>query len=778
MKARPLLQAVDFGDDVAEHDDQLSRYFVETSSFIDVITDRADLILGEKGSGKTAIFRHLADENAEIPELNDVDIIPAFNVQGMVIFRRLANAPELTEELYRVVWFTFIIGLIANYILSEYSEVLNLDELARLIDDADLKVGPPFVDNLWKRIENIIRSISNRLEVEGELEIGVPKLPLKARGTGRLRSHEVQDDDAEKQVDLEEVLYACDEKLAQLDRRCWLLFDRLDEAFEHNPALETKALRGLLRAHLDLTSYRSRLRTKLFLRSDVMDRITHSRGFVNATHLRRHRLHWDADAIVDLIARRIASSSVARDSLGIELGDLKTTARRLSICIRVLPSRIASQDFIHWIGPFSVDASEALNPRNVIGLLGFARKRQLIDYDRDDTDFDRRKPLIGQYAIYRGFEDLSRSRLEDTVLAEFNSLRPVVDAMRKGPARYSGDAFASLLKMPPNSRKLENLIRTLEYAGVVSTGKDHVTIARLYRPAMQITMGRRGEVYGEETNALTAVVEDAASRLRQGESRVLLGRFDNEQRKVIHRFVAARYREFRTRSHSLRVRSSGKEQFSRDLYDFKNLYLERPHAKQLIGSSDEDDEDYVHMEAVHMEALDEKDIEFLEALRQAAADSDSVVLSPPIPASFAKAILHLDAIRNSLSKTCIIAVARPLNTAPAPADSLMVRLVLGQYPRRLFYRTNRRVRKKDSRSTTFFTHIQNCIENLCQLVRAESYIADCQISSPDLFAAAARYIEEQPGVVSEDLASDQRGVFGVLRIKPDESLARKSDLPG
>lgn len=59
LKARAVLQALDIGDDVAEFDERLSNYFIETSSFKDIAAEKADLIPGAKGSGKSAIFRHL-----------------------------------------------------------------------------------------------------------------------------------------------------------------------------------------------------------------------------------------------------------------------------------------------------------------------------------------------------------------------------------------------------------------------------------------------------------------------------------------------------------------------------------------------------------------------------------------------------------------------------------------------------------------------------------------------------------------------------------------------
>jgi hypothetical protein len=59
MKIRPILHELKFGGDVAENDANLDAYFVETSAFLDVINDEADLIIGPKGSGKTAILGEL-----------------------------------------------------------------------------------------------------------------------------------------------------------------------------------------------------------------------------------------------------------------------------------------------------------------------------------------------------------------------------------------------------------------------------------------------------------------------------------------------------------------------------------------------------------------------------------------------------------------------------------------------------------------------------------------------------------------------------------------------
>src|SRR5437016_1982069 len=73
MKIRSILQDVDFGEDAAEDDPNLEAYFVETSAFLDLVRDHADVVLGPKGSGKTAISTTLCNPRVDIEQLGDTD---------------------------------------------------------------------------------------------------------------------------------------------------------------------------------------------------------------------------------------------------------------------------------------------------------------------------------------------------------------------------------------------------------------------------------------------------------------------------------------------------------------------------------------------------------------------------------------------------------------------------------------------------------------------------------------------------------------------------------
>jgi hypothetical protein len=101
---KKVLDKLDLGSAVAEHDQLLKQHFVETSVFKKVVEDRVDVVAGDKGTGKTAIFLILSERYASYPDLADVEVVPAFNPAGTPIFQRLLETETLHEDEYIAVW--------------------------------------------------------------------------------------------------------------------------------------------------------------------------------------------------------------------------------------------------------------------------------------------------------------------------------------------------------------------------------------------------------------------------------------------------------------------------------------------------------------------------------------------------------------------------------------------------------------------------------------------------------------------------------------------------
>ena len=56
------LSKIDLGKDEAEQDERLKEYFLKTTSYNNALTGKKTIIVGRKGSGKSAIFTLVQEE--------------------------------------------------------------------------------------------------------------------------------------------------------------------------------------------------------------------------------------------------------------------------------------------------------------------------------------------------------------------------------------------------------------------------------------------------------------------------------------------------------------------------------------------------------------------------------------------------------------------------------------------------------------------------------------------------------------------------------------------
>jgi hypothetical protein len=482
MKIRPILRASDFGEDVAEHDEGLDSYFVETSSFHDVVADRADLVLGPKGSGKTAIFRHLINPSVAINDIADVDVIPAFNPQSAVIFRQLMLPEDGgdTEYVLRSIWLSYILALVGNHLIDYYSEVVDTRPLNAVLGKSGLRVTKQDAQrSIWKLVMERLKRIETSVTVLPDS--GIPLLGAKVEFGAEPDSNESDPLEFEDLLSMEVSLYR------ELGRRCWVLFDRLDEAFQDRRDLERAALRGLLRAHLDISSYGRTVRPKLFFRTDLLDRITDQSGFVNATHMRRQKISWDEPSLVDLVARRVTRNAAFRDAFGINPAQVLSHQERTLAILKLLPAQVEDMERVKWIIDHVTDGTGERNPRNVLTFLRSARELQLTIYDRDDPDFDPSMNLISSNAMRAAYRDVSHRRLTDTLFAEFNHLRPYIEKLRGKQWAYNAAGLASLVGKSRGSQEFIELQSDLIYSGLLrQQANGRLLVPLLYRPALNL----------------------------------------------------------------------------------------------------------------------------------------------------------------------------------------------------------------------------------------------------------------------------------------------------
>jgi hypothetical protein len=240
MLVRDLLSQLHLGNSVAEFDDALERYFIETDTFRRLVQGEVDIIAGDKGTGKTALFRILHERYASIDDLANVEVVPAFNLQGNPVFQRLNEDDVMDEDQYITLWKAYIVSLAGNYVLSVYEGAFTdlMERLHVLLQRTGLRSPDDSPSTIFSTVVNLFRRLRNVNAVEAAFTITPEGLPIVAPrvefgGEEGSQPSYVPHDDA---------LTLLNSVLDEIDVSLWLALDRLDEALPDGPRLRSQPL--------------------------------------------------------------------------------------------------------------------------------------------------------------------------------------------------------------------------------------------------------------------------------------------------------------------------------------------------------------------------------------------------------------------------------------------------------------------------------------------------------------------------------------------------------
>lgn len=481
---KEILQELDLGNSVAEYDAALERYFVETSTFRALINDEGDVIAGDKGTGKTALFRILKKRYAGMPELVDVELIEAFNPSGNPVFQRLTETDPLEEGQYITIWKAYILALVGNWVLELYEEALteSMFELDALLTSVGLRSTDDTPTTVFSQLVNLFRRITNPEAVEVAMTITPEGIPVVAPRI-QLGDEEPYQDELVRHDD---ALALLDRVLEEINLTVWVAFDRLDEAFQGFPRAEIPALRALFRTYLDLNAF-PRIRLKLFVRKDLFRRII-AAGFVNLTHVNARKIEivWDEDDLFDLLFRRVNENQTFLERLGIDDGGQQEVFDAM-FPEQVDPGERRPTTWT-WMMSRVRDGNGVRPPRNLIDLVKKAHEEQLRREERTGTEYERGHPVIGSEALKKGLARLSTERVQDTLLAEAGEERALwIEKFRDGRAEHNEETISSTLGLQGD---LVEPIRVLKDLGFIESIGATYKVPMLYRAGLNITQGK------------------------------------------------------------------------------------------------------------------------------------------------------------------------------------------------------------------------------------------------------------------------------------------------
>lgn len=481
MQIKTVLQQLDLGSSVAEYDAALERYFVETQTFRAFLSGKYDVVAGDKGTGKTALYRIVKERGAQFEELSGIEILPAFNPAGTPVFQRLIESETLSEAAYISVWKAYLLALVGNWILdlSEGDYDDDTAQLQALLDRTGLRSLDDTPHTVFSQLINRIKHLLRRTSaVEANASMDPSGIPII--GT-RLEFSENEEFEQVSRHD--DALRLLNRILGRWDTTVWIVLDRLDEAFQGQPALETPALRALLRTYLDFNEF-SRMRIKLFVRRDLFGRIT-AGGFVNLTHInaRKIEITWDEDDLWSLLHKRLTDSEAFIDDLGIDPDD--DTATFYAVFPDQVDPGTRKPSTWTWMMGRIRDGSGVKPPRNLIDLVLKSRESQLRREERLPREYVKDSPLIEADSLKRGLEALSNQRVEDTLLAEAGEAAEDIEVFRRGKAEHNADTLKELLGSGYGDK-----VRLLQQFGFLEPAGTNYKIPMIYRYGLEITQGK------------------------------------------------------------------------------------------------------------------------------------------------------------------------------------------------------------------------------------------------------------------------------------------------
>jgi hypothetical protein len=484
MLVKDILQHLDLGSSVAEHDEALEDYFIETGTFRALVEDRRDTIAGDKGTGKTAIYRILQKRYPSL--LTDVEVLAGFNPAGAPVFQRLTEGAPFEEGQYITIWKAYVLSLVGNWVLAVNEGAFShkMIELDRLLKRTGLSSADDSANTIFSQIVNLVRRLTNPRSASIQVAITAEGLPVIAP---QIEFGDVQEAPL---IRHDEALRLLNDVLEELGFSVWVVLDRLDEAFQGFPESEVPALRALLRSYLDLSEF-DRLTLKLFVRKDLFRRIIEG-GFVNLTHInaRKVEIVWDEEDLFDLLCRRLRENTKFIAELG-----LTSAVTNDELFYTLFPRQVdpgsRRPTTWNWILARIGDGNGIRPPRNLIDLVVKAQEAQQRREQRAARTFDSRDNdggLIQSDAIKRGLEALSTERVEDTLLAEAGEHATLIERFRDGRAEHNDDSLAVALGV--ENENVRQAIKPLLEIGFLEQTGETFKVPMLYRGGLSITQGK------------------------------------------------------------------------------------------------------------------------------------------------------------------------------------------------------------------------------------------------------------------------------------------------
>ena len=437
-----LLAELSFATGTAETQDSLLEDFVETEQVRRAASSSVPLIVGRKGTGKTALFRWLAEAPSDaavvVAAPNQYGQRPAWSLgdQGYDLIDAKLNE---SGRDWAAFWLVHVCLAVEASLRDRYPDLPALPEGFRAYQPADTDLA-------------IVQTATAALHVPS---------------TGLVASDWLQ---------------RANEVLSHEHR---LLFDGLDTAFGSGPTGKERravAVSALLAVQAELGGRVRRLPFKIMLRHDVWE----SLRLENKSHFfgLQLQLRWDDRADYYKVALKRANRSAAfRSMLGMRAGEVagwteSDVGRAWAVLISERMKGEQTAFTWNWVWNRLGDGNGDHSPRTLLALFSEALLRERKEHLRNPYE----RSVIRPRLLVPSLGAVSEAALAALVGEEFPELQAVADALRA-----HGRTPLSVNELGVT----DELVEVAVDAGLVYLREDvagrSVRVPDLYRHALGVT---------------------------------------------------------------------------------------------------------------------------------------------------------------------------------------------------------------------------------------------------------------------------------------------------
>lgn len=258
----------EFGRIDAESERFLQEFFIKTDAYARVEDQEHIIVVGRKGTGKTAIYEVLLERASKVPNLFGTGL--KFRDYPWGIHDQVKDTNAAPVERYTNSWTFLVLVELAKLALTDQSRVFGVNS-----DEARARTAlERFVTTNWGSVRFEFKDIFRRNQYQFEFN---PQ--FAASGIGTIRRHTVPRGElGSKLTEANRWLRACLERVLSSDNWYYLLFDELDIGYDPSDDEYGQRLTGLLLAARDVYKWANdadfAVGPIVFLRSDIYDALS------------------------------------------------------------------------------------------------------------------------------------------------------------------------------------------------------------------------------------------------------------------------------------------------------------------------------------------------------------------------------------------------------------------------------------------------------------------------------------------------------------------------